>query len=380
MRSDDNSHPPKRPEGASKREGDQGSSAFTEIAEFLNKVGFGSLFEYFDLATTADAEEVRGAMERRRRWAQSQQSNPKHQEEARWLIRNQALVRMVLLERRAAYLRQLERRRLSKNLEVLSLFARGAMATGVLTDAAEQAVLNEAKALGVPEAYAQRLVLKLSEEMKVTRQASAGNAGRDRMVVESLIVTVREVIAQGTLSADQVNAILAEGKRRGLDEQAIRAVLEQAAQRGAAKGESNAGAKQDPLDAQLKSDAIREIVDTVRGAMLQGILGMSTIRSVQRRGVQLGLDARTVELLVAEATRAGEQAMRGELDPYAVFNVSPTADHDTLREAYQRMRQWALGLPTQGEAYRACVLLDMAWTLVRTPVMQSRYNARRASS
>ncbi|MCB9758530.1 MAG: hypothetical protein H6739_01690 [Alphaproteobacteria bacterium] len=362
--------------------------AYAEIASFLKDVGQSSLFDYYGLPRDADDGAIADAILARRKWAQSQQANPKFKNEARWLIRNHGLVQRVLLERRKAYLRQVEKRKLSRNLEILSLFVRGTMATGRLSPEAARAVREEAKKLSIPESYADKLIEKLAGELGVVLERSKppeGRSGQRRSVAQALMRSVRDIVARGSLTPEEVNHLLEQGRQRGMDEQSLRALVERVAA-GAEERRRDAdlpipapptNAKQATLDDEIRSDAIREIVDTVRGAMLQGILSMSTLRSVHRRGVQLGLDARTVELLVAEAKRAGEQAMDGRLDPYAVLNVDPDIDEDGLREAYQDMRRWALGLPSQSEGARACVLLDMAWTMVRTPRARARYDARR---
>ena len=111
--------------------------------------------------------------------------------------------------------------------------------------------------------------------------------------------------------------------------------------------------------------------------MLMGVLTMSTLSSLQRRGHQLGLDQRTVQLAVTEAKLAGEDMIAGKLDPYAVMQVAESVDQESLRQAYQDQRRWALGLPNPSEGVRACVRIDMAWSLVKDPRSRARYDLRR---
>ncbi|MCK6517470.1 J domain-containing protein, partial [Myxococcota bacterium] len=218
---------------------------------------------------------------------------------------------------------------------------------------------------------------------------------------QTMISQLREVVSRGDLSTAELERILVEGRKREMSEQAILQAIELAAQRSARRRavEKTAAAAPaahppnlapsaeptpppatpagNPLDEQLRSDAIRELVDTVRGAMLMGVLTMSTLSSLQRRGHQLGLDQRTVQLAVTEAKLAGEDMIAGKLDPYAVMQVAETVDQDSLRQAYQDQRRWALGLSNPTEGVRACVRIDMAWSLVKDPRSRSRYDLRR---
>jgi hypothetical protein len=375
--------------------------AFREIASFLRLVGHSTLFDYYDLAKDAASEDTRASLDERRRWAQSQQSNPKFQEEARWLIRHHALVATVLLDRRELYLKRIEQHRLQKTLDLLTLFVRGALRGETLSAEAESVVLDQARSLGVPGDIAQEHITRALKERGATRGApQALEPQRVHHSSQTMISQLREVVTRGDLSTAELERILVEGRKREMSEQAILQAIELAAQRsarrraveksaaaaapaatpqGAARGVEAppAASVGNPLDEQLRSDAIRELVDTVRGAMLMGVLTMSTLSSLQRRGSQLGLDQRTVELAVTEAKLAGEDMIAGKLDPYAVMQVTETADHDSLRQAYQDQRRWALGLSNPTEGVRACVRIDMAWSLVKDPRSRSRYDLRR---
>jgi hypothetical protein len=376
--------------------------AFREIASFLRLVGHSTLFDYYDLPKDAAPEDTRASLDERRRWAQSQQSNPKFQEEARWLIRHHALVATVLLDRRELYLKRIEQHRLQKSLDMLTLFVRGALRGETLSAEAEAVVLDQARSLGVPDDIAHEHITRALKEKGATRGApQALEPQRVHRASQTMISQLREVVSRGDLSTAELERILVEGRKREMSEQAILQAIELAAQRSARRRavEKTAAAVPaahppnlapsaeptpppatpagNPLDEQLRSDAIRELVDTVRGAMLMGVLTMSTLSSLQRRGHQLGLDQRTVQLAVTEAKLAGEDMIAGKLDPYAVMQVAETVDQDSLRQAYQDQRRWALGLSNPTEGVRACVRIDMAWSLVKDPRSRSRYDLRR---
>ena len=377
--------------------------AFREIASFLRLVGHSTLFDYYDLAKDAAPEDTRASLDERRRWAQSQQSNPKFQEEARWLIRHHSLIATVLLDRRELYLKRIEQHRLQKSLDMLTLFVRGALRGETLSAEAEAVVLDQARSLGVPEDIAQEHITRALKEKGATRGApQALEPQRVHRASQTMITQLREVVSRGDLSTGELERILVEGRKREMSEQAILQAIDLAAQRSARRRavEKTAAAAApaatppsaapnaeppppqaahagNPLDEQLRSDAIRELVDTVRGAMLMGVLTMSTLSSLQRRGHQLGLDQRTVQLAVTEAKLAGEDMIAGKLDPYGVMQVAESVDQESLRQAYQDQRRWALGLPNPSEGVRACVRIDMAWSLVKDPRSRARYDLRR---
>ena len=375
--------------------------AFREIASFLRLVGHSTLFDYYDLAKDAAPEDTRASLDERRRWAQSQQSNPKFQEEARWLIRHHSLIATVLLDRRELYLKRIEQHRLQKSLDMLTLFVRGALRGETLSAEAEAVVLDQARSLGVPEDIAQEHITRALKEKGATRGApQALEPQRVHRASQTMITQLREVVSRGDLSTGELERILVEGRKREMSEQAILQAIDLAAQRSARRRAVEktaaaaappataattteptppppAAAAGNPLDDQLRSDAIRELVDTVRGAMLMGVLTMSTLSSLQRRGSQLGLDQRTVQLAVTEAKLAGEDMIAGKLDPYAVMQVAESVDQESLRQAYQDQRRWALGLPNPSEGVRACVRIDMAWSLVKDPRSRARYDLRR---
>lgn len=363
---------------------------FADVAAFLRLVGHHSLFDYFGLDRQDEGHRARDAIESRRRWAQAQQSNPKFQDEARWLLRNHNLVLQVLVERRDDYLRQLESRRTRRSVEQFDLFVQGSLASGVDSVELERAAEVQARALGLAPELAQE---HLAQARANLRPAGEGGPRRGGLS-QSLLAVMHDCVARGDLTAADVRRVLEEGRKRQMSDHALQRVLEVAAARAARRrqqGEDGPGSlsgamesgvrsrETNPLDAQLRGDAIREIVDTIRGALLMGILSPSTLANVQKRGVQLGLDQRSVELVVAEARRACEQAMNGQLNPYGVLGVQPDIDQDGLRQAYQSGRRWALGLADPAEGHRGCVLVDVAWSLVRDARARARYDQSAAA-
>ena len=85
---------------------------FAAIERFLKFHGHESLFSYLNLDRNASPQAIQTTLQQRRIWAQSQQHNPRHQEEARWLIRNMGHVFDALTTHRTSYIRSQKRARL----------------------------------------------------------------------------------------------------------------------------------------------------------------------------------------------------------------------------------------------------------------------------
>ncbi|MCK6515105.1 DnaJ domain-containing protein [Myxococcota bacterium] len=144
-----------------------------QIDQFLGMVNKTSLLEYYELAADASGDDAEQAIKRRRGWAQGQQANPKFREEALWLIRNQALLRKVLVDERDDYVAEVNSRKVTREIDRLAPLAKGTMVTGVLTADAERFIHQEAADLGVPEDRVNELIEKLLAETGARRDVAA---------------------------------------------------------------------------------------------------------------------------------------------------------------------------------------------------------------
>lgn len=143
-----------------------------QIDTFLGMVGKTSLLDYYELDAGVSTDLVEKAIKRRRGWAQGQQANPKFRNEALWLIKNNALLRRVLVEHRETYVEELSSRSELKNLQVLSLFIKGTLAGGTLTADAEQAILRQARTMGLNDETTNRQIETLLKETGARRAAA----------------------------------------------------------------------------------------------------------------------------------------------------------------------------------------------------------------
>lgn len=147
---------------------------FDEIERFLTTVGKATLFEYLALAETASADEVEAALGKRRGWAQGQQSNPKFRTEAIWLIKNMGLLKRALLQERGGYLEALLQREQGRKALILKQYILGTLAEGRLSRRDEASVMQQARALGLPEALAARTLDELLQQTGAQAERDQG--------------------------------------------------------------------------------------------------------------------------------------------------------------------------------------------------------------
>ncbi|MFN7142577.1 MAG: J domain-containing protein, partial [Myxococcota bacterium] len=140
-----------------------------EIERFLTSVGRPTLFAYYGLEPTADAAAVEDAIKKRRTWAQGQQSNPKYKSEALFLIKNNSLLKRVLLDHLDAYRDHVADDTQHRNLDVLTLFIRGTITSGQLTPQAEAAILHQGRQLELAEAAIARRITEILAETGAQR-------------------------------------------------------------------------------------------------------------------------------------------------------------------------------------------------------------------
>jgi hypothetical protein len=95
---------------------------FLEIERFLQLRGKNSLFSYLNLSQEASPQAVRATLQKRRAWAYAQQHNPRHRDEALWLIRNLRCVSDALTTNRARYLSSQTRAQLRKQARHIAHF------------------------------------------------------------------------------------------------------------------------------------------------------------------------------------------------------------------------------------------------------------------
>lgn len=181
-----------------------------EIREFLRLVGAPDLFAWLGITWSASQHARSEALKKRRKWAQGQQSNPKHGSAARWVIRHQAELQRLLVDKPETY-----RLMLAEELR-----AQGEHRLKELVDSfGTDDVLSEDE-LRIVERYAWRQGLEaehtreLLEAWGCMRSPSTDDGPR-------LDDVIHEVLANGKLSSHELGRILEMGRVSNLPEAAI---------------------------------------------------------------------------------------------------------------------------------------------------------------
>ncbi|HJN74044.1 MAG TPA: hypothetical protein QGF58_08950 [Myxococcota bacterium] len=378
---------------------------YSDISQFLSSVGRDSLFDYYGVRADAPSPVIEQALAERRRWAQAQQSNPKYRREAVWLIRHNAHLKQLLLQERERYIEEIEGDKEQANLEFLSLFIRGTMFSGTFTDEAEEAIRRQAASLAITDEVLEARIEQLLDENDAMRVDNGVRTPPPKIVIQAppprqppagpsspgaaamLASVIRDALSNGHIPSEELNRILADGQARQLTEADLLAQVQRAVaefttrvlgpppKRPAQRPQPPVGARtvsgqraQAPVrttPVRERSDAIRDLVDTLRGAMLQGVLGEPTLRAMRSRGLSLGLEVDTVHALLDEARRRLGAYRDGREDPYQALGLGPHLPIRELQRAYRELRDWAWSHPDPQQCAQTSIRLDAAWCVIQ---------------
>lgn len=133
---------------------------FEALHRDLDRFGHGDLYSYLGLTPGADAANVEAAVRTKRSWAQGQQANPKHRQQAIWFIKSTAAVRRSLIDNGRAYNAFLSAQRSGAAASTLRAQLDTVLKTdrGVLRRDVEDRLYAEAIAAGVPSDQADRTI------------------------------------------------------------------------------------------------------------------------------------------------------------------------------------------------------------------------------
>lgn len=144
-----------------------------EIERFLAGVGQSSLLAYYGIDASASAEEREEAVKKKRAWAQGQQSNPKFKAEALFLIKQNAMLRRVVVLEPDTYRQVLEGVGAATRIEAWKARIREAAASGVLTARAGINLQNEGARLDLNDASVAAAIEAVLAELGATRSGEA---------------------------------------------------------------------------------------------------------------------------------------------------------------------------------------------------------------
>lgn len=150
--------------------------ALAVAAEFCKLVDTADLFEYLGLARTASPEEAQEALQKKRKYMQGMQSNPKFKDSARFLIKNFRTLEEVLADP-PAHFAAAQKAHEEERLPMLGLAIEGVMADGRVSFAEEQFLRTSALSLGISlETYERVLAEEAAKRNAFIETAESKNA------------------------------------------------------------------------------------------------------------------------------------------------------------------------------------------------------------
>ena len=114
----------------------------------------------------------------------------------------------------------------------------------------------------------------------------------------------------------------------------------------------------------MDKDKLREVVDALRGAMMQDTLGESMERLLQGQARKAGLSGEIWSGLLGTAKHHLTSFRGGLADPSAVLGMSTGRDRQEARRAYTQLRRWAWTHPDPLKCASTSLELDAAWAAI----------------
>lgn len=292
------------------------TSELESLQGFLRQTGSDSVLAYLGLDADPEPQAVAGALQRRRRWAQARLSNPRYESEARAVLSVHRLLVRALSEPLGDD---------HEPVEQLRAFWRGLTLAGLPRPQRTGRMHQEAARIGVP---ADRLALWLvlgwvtpracaaqdPVHVPAPRPASARPATRDAL---ALARRLTEVVREGVLPQDTLEAVLQSAEDRGLSTADTLSALEASVRRARRARRPVGGPSSDALRAARK-----EARDALTDLAQQGFLDARCVQVVARQARRNGLSQDAVDALIQDAQAAARSVGASPLIPPAVLEVA----------------------------------------------------------
>jgi SAM-dependent methyltransferase len=144
-----------------------GSAEIEVAAEFCKLVGATDLLSWLELAPDVQGPEARTALKSQRQRMQAMQANPKYKDVARFFIKNQPTLELVVGDP-VSYRSALAQARETEHIPTLELMIDGVLADGVLTSSEESFLREAALQLGISEKRYQAVLASRAASRGVT--------------------------------------------------------------------------------------------------------------------------------------------------------------------------------------------------------------------
>jgi hypothetical protein len=144
-----------------------------KIRNFLNELGFEDLDGWLGLQDGAPDSALEEALANKRKWAQAQQANRKHRDQALFVIKNRQLLHQALLEDRSSFAAGTQEAAADQHAEVLRLYIQGVVSDGVLTEADGRLIHTKGGGFGLAEGAIDALISAVCKTQAVVRSSES---------------------------------------------------------------------------------------------------------------------------------------------------------------------------------------------------------------
>lgn len=288
-----------------------------------------SLAEWLDLPERYAAVDGLAAFGRKARWAQASLNNPRHERQARFVLRNKAALRE-LVERHAGSTSALappppQALPALQTEESIKAYWEGLKLAGDLgTEERWHKLTDHARELGVDEQRLQGLM-------------------GDPQAIRDLADAISEVRGDPRVAPHALEHALAQAQDARDALQRLRAL------------------QNPPKPDQAHR---RDLLDGLRGLLLQDALTHSTKDALIRTATRRGLSPVRARGLIQRTVNAWYSFRTGQSNPYRSLGVASTADRERVRSAYRRIRQGLVIQELSWERMEDIARADAAWAVV----------------
>ncbi len=166
------------------------------IEMFLASVSKVSLYTWLEASPDGTPEETDVLLKRKRMWAQGQQANPRHRDEAQFILKNYGLLQRVLVDEADEWRLFIHEALVARAIDTLLTIARSHVMAGELSENDEQAILDRARALDLDIDVVR---WRLEEAL---REIGAHREGADDRASEIPVVPPTDLYVRLDLSPD----------------------------------------------------------------------------------------------------------------------------------------------------------------------------------
>lgn len=298
------------------------------VTDLLREARVGSLQEWLDIERSYSAVDGLAAVGKKIRWAQSQMNNPRHEGQARIVLRNKARLKELIelgASSSSAIDPMLPEPGPDAELALKAYWEGLQLAGDMHTEERWQKIRRHAKEIGVEESHLESLL-------------------GDRQSVQDLADAISEVRQDARISPRELERALAEARD--------------------AKDALGRLQKLKRHTPDPNTTHKRELLDTLRGLLLQQVVTSSSQESLVRTATRRGLSPVRARSLVRASLNAWKVFCSHEASPHRVIGVASTASKERIRRTYRKLREGLLVQELTWERMEHIAKADAAWAAI----------------